>query len=122
MRVAVMENSAYDLFLTRNLKNAQLERATSIEGSYQRFVQENLEALAGLKPRLVTDAGKLPGSRVLDGQSTSVKQSVGTLHGREAGAKYLREFVEDVKASGFVARLIAEYDVRGVSVALPAPT
>ena len=121
VRVAVMEKSAYDLFLTRNLKHAQLQRATSIEGSYQLFVRENLDALAGLKPRLVVDAGKLPGSRVLEGQSTSVKQSIGTLHGREAGAKYLREFTEDVKTSGFVARLIAEYDVRGVSVALPAP-
>ena len=121
VRVAVMEKSAYDLFLTRNLKHAQLQRASSIEGSYQLFVRENLDALAGLKPRLVVDAGKLPGSRVLEGQSTSVKQSIGTLHGREAGAKYLREFTEDVKTSGFVARLIAEYDVRGVSVAPPAP-
>lgn len=119
VRIAVMEKSAYDLFLTRDLKHAQLQRASSIDGSYQLFVGEKLEALAGLKPRLVTDAAKLPGSRVLEGQSTSVKQSIGTLHGRESGAKYLREFVEDAKASGFVARLIAEYDVRGVSVAPP---
>jgi polar amino acid transport system substrate-binding protein len=119
VRVAVTEKSAYDLFLTRDLKHAQLLRASSIDGSFQLFVGEKLEALAGLKPRLVTDAAKLPGSRVLEGQATSVKQSIGTLHGRESGAKYLREFVEDVKASGFVARLIAEYDVRGVSVAPP---
>jgi polar amino acid transport system substrate-binding protein len=121
VRVAVAEKSAYDLFLTRNLKHAQLVRAEGIEGSYQLFVKEKLEALAGLKPRLVTDAEKLPGSRVLDGQCTSVKQSIGTLHGRDAGAKYLREFVEDVKVSGFVARSIAQYGVRGVSVAPAAP-
>ncbi len=121
VRVAVAEKSAYDLFLTRNLKHAQLVRAEGIEGSYQLFVKEKFEALAGLKPRLVTDADKLPGSRVLEGQSTSVKQSIGMPHGRDAGAKYLREFVEDTKASGLVARLIAEYGVRGVSVAPPAP-
>lgn len=121
VRVAVAEQSAYDLFLTRTLKRARLVRTEGIEGSYQLFVRENLEALAGLKPRLVTDAETLPGSRVLEGQATSVKQSIGTLHGREAGATYLREFVEDVKASGLVARLIAEYAVRGVSVAPPAP-
>jgi polar amino acid transport system substrate-binding protein len=122
VRVAVMEKSAYDLFLTRNLKHAQLQRATSIDGSYKLFVHESLDALAGLKPRLVIDAEKLPGSRVLEGQVTAVRQSAGTLHGREAGAKYLCEFIEDVKATGYVARLIAEYGVRGVSVAPPEPT
>ena len=121
VRVAVAEKSAYDLFLTRNLVNAQLLRAEGIEGSYRLFLEEKLEALAGLKPRLVSDAERLPGSRVLDGQCTSVKQSIGTPKGRDAGAKYLREFVEDVKASGFVARSIAKYGVRGVSVAPPAP-
>ncbi|MFN0315697.1 MAG: transporter substrate-binding domain-containing protein [Burkholderiales bacterium] len=117
VRVAVAQQSAYDLYLTRNLKYAQLVRTEGIDGSYDLFIKEKLEALAGLKPRLVTDAEKLPGSRVLEGQTTSVKQSIGTLRGREAGSKYLREFVEDVKASGLVARLIAQYAVRGVSVA-----
>jgi polar amino acid transport system substrate-binding protein len=119
VRVAVMEKSAYDLYLTRVLKHAKLQRASSIDGSYQLFVKEGLDALAGLKPRLVTDAGTLPGSRILEGQVTAVRQSAGTLHGREAGAKYLREFIEDAKSTGFVAGLIAKYDVRGVSVAPP---
>ena len=119
-RVAVMEKSAYDLFLTRYLKHAQLRRATSIDGSYQLFVREKLEALAGLKPRLVSDAEKLPGSRVLDGQITSVKQSAGTLHGRPAGSKYLCDYIEEAKSSELIARLIAQYKVRGVTVAPPA--
>ncbi len=117
VRVAVMERSAYDLYLTNNLKHAQLNRANSLDASYQLFVDEKLHALAGLKPRLVSDAAKLPGSRVLEGQVTSVKQSAGTLHGREAGAQYLNDFIEDAKASGLVARLIESYDVRGVIVA-----
>ena len=120
VRVAVADKSAYDLFLTRNLEHAQLVRTEGIEGSYQLFVKEKLEALAGLKPRLVSDAERLPGSRVLEGQCTSVKQSIGTPKGRDAGAKYLREFVEEVKATGFVAGLIAKNGVRGVSVASPA--
>ncbi|MSQ60066.1 MAG: transporter substrate-binding domain-containing protein [Betaproteobacteria bacterium] len=120
VRVAVARQSAYDLYLTRNLKHAQLVRTEGIDGSYDLFINEKLEVLAGLKPRLVTDAEKLPGSRVMEGQATSVKQSIGTLHGRETGSKYLREFAEDVKASGLVARLIAQYGVRGVSVAPPA--
>jgi polar amino acid transport system substrate-binding protein len=119
VRVAVMEKSAYDLFLTRHLKHAQLQRAPSIDASYQLFVQENLDALAGLKPRLVIDAEKLPGAKVLEGEVTSVKQSAGTLHGRDSGAQYLREFIEQAKSSGLVARLIEHYGVRGVSVAPP---
>lgn len=117
VRIAVMERSAYDLFLTRNLKHAQLQPATSLDKSFELFVGEKLDALAGLKPRLVADAAKLPGSRVLDGQTTSVKQSAGTHQGRDAGSQYLGEFIEDAKASGLVARLIADYEVRGVTVA-----
>ena len=68
---------------------------------------------------LVSQAG--PGSRVLDGRFTGIQQAIGTPKGRDAGARYLREFVEEVKASGLVARLIEKHGVRGVSVAPLAP-
>lgn len=119
VRVAVMERSAYDLYLTNNLKHAQLIHAKSLDASFELFVSEKLDALAGLKPKLVADAAKLAGSRVLEGQVTSVKQSAGTHHGREAGAHYLSEFIEHAKTSGMVARLIESYNVSGVNVALP---
>ena len=121
VRIAVAQKSAYDLFLSRNLKHAQLVRAEGIQGSYDLFIAQKLEVLSGLKPRLVTDAEKLPGSRVLDGQFTAVQQAIGTPKSREAGAKYLREFAEDAKASGLVAEAIARHGVRGVSVAPKAP-
>jgi polar amino acid transport system substrate-binding protein len=117
VRIAVAAKSAYDLFLSRSLKHARLVRAQGIDGSYDLFVAQKLDVLAGLKPRLVTDAGKLPGSRVLDGRFTAVQQSIGSPRGRDAAASYLREFVADVKASGFVARAIERHGVRGVSVA-----
>jgi len=119
VRIAVMERSAYDLYLTNNLQHAQLIHAKSLDASFELFVSEKLDALAGLKPKLVADAKKLAGSRVLDGQVTSVKQSAGTHHGRDAGAAYLREFIEEAKVSGMVARLIENYNVSGVNVALP---
>jgi len=121
VRIAVAQKSAYDLYLSRNLKHAQLLRAEGIQGSYDLFIAQKLEVLSGLKPRLVTDAEKLPGSRVLDGQFTAVQQAIGTPKSREAGAKYLREFAEDAKASGLVAEAIARHGVRGVSVAPKAP-
>lgn len=117
VRIAVAQKSAYDLYLSRNLKHAQLVRAEGIQGSYDLFVAQKLEVLSGLKPRLVTDAEKLPGSRVLEGQFTAVQQAIGTPKSREAGAKYLREFAEEAKASGLVAEAIGRHGVRGVSVA-----
>jgi polar amino acid transport system substrate-binding protein len=113
----VAEKSAYDLYLSRNLRHARLVRAQGIDASYDLFVGEKLEALSGLKPRLVMDAERLPGSRVLEGQFTAIQQSIGTPVGRNAAAKYLREFVEDLKAAGFVAAAIARHGVRGVTVA-----
>jgi len=117
VRIAVSARSAYDLYLTRNLKHAKLERVEGLDASYDLFAREKLEALAGLKPRLVSDAEKLPGSRILDGQITGVQQAVGTKKGRDAGAAYLSQFVEDVKRSGFVAKTIEKHRVRGVTVA-----
>jgi polar amino acid transport system substrate-binding protein len=121
VRVAVSDKSAYDLFLTRNLKRAQLVRAPGVDASVDLFFAEKLDALAGLKPLLVEVAAKQPGARVLDGRFTLVQQAVGAPQGRVAAAKYLREFVEDIKASGFVAKTIEKNGIRGVSVAPPAP-
>ena len=68
----------------------------------------------------MSDAQKLPGSRLLEGQFTAVQQSIGVPKGRSAAAKYLGEFVEDVKRSGLVAKLVEKHGVKGVNVAPPA--
>ena len=116
VRIAVADRSAYDLFLTRTIKNAELVRAQGIDGSYQLFVEKKLDALAGLMPRLVSDAEKLPGARILDGQITGVQQAVGTPKARAAAAQFLGSFVEDLKHSGLVKKIAAEHGVRGVVV------
>lgn len=117
VRVAVSARSAYDLYLSRTLKHATLERVEGLDASYDLFLREKLDALAGLKPRLSSDAEKLPGSRILEGQVTGVQQALGTKKGRDAGAAYLSEFVEEAKRSGLVARIIEKHGVRGVTVA-----
>jgi polar amino acid transport system substrate-binding protein len=117
VRIAVSARSAYDLYLSRTLQHASLARAQGIDASYELFVNERLDALAGLKPRLVSDAEKLPGSRVLEGQVTGVQQAVGTKKTRTAAARYLGDFVNDIKRSGLVAKTIEKHGVRGVSVA-----
>ena len=121
VRIAVSDKSAYELWLSRNIKHATLMRTQGIDASYDLFVNERLEVLSGLRPRLLTDVQKLPGARILDGQFSAVQQAVGTPKAREAGAAFLRTFVEDVKASGVVAEAIKRNNSQGVSVAPPAP-
>ena len=117
VRIAVSDKSAYELWLSRNIKHATLMRTQGIDASYELFIAQKLEVLSGLRPRLLTDVQKLPGARILDGQFTAVQQAIGTPKAREAGARFLRAFVEDVKASGLVAQAISRNAVQGVSVA-----
>ncbi|MBI3514756.1 MAG: transporter substrate-binding domain-containing protein [Proteobacteria bacterium] len=120
VRIAVTARSAYELWLARNIKHATLLRSDSLDAALKQFVDEKLEALAGLRPRLLTDIAKLPGARILDGQFSAVQQAVGTPRKNTAGAKFLAEVVEDVKKSGLVASLIQRHKVVGLSVAPPA--
>jgi polar amino acid transport system substrate-binding protein len=121
IRIAVPTQSAYELYLTRSLKHAKLVHEKGADNAFERFLDDKLDALAGLKPRLVTDRDNLPGSRILDGRFTAVQQAVGTPKGRNDAARYLREFVEEIKAAGVVARAIESNGVRGLTVA-PAST
>jgi polar amino acid transport system substrate-binding protein len=113
VRIAVTARSAYDLWLERNVKNAQLVRSEGGDATFKQFIDDKLDALAGLRPRLLEDAGKLPGSRILDGQFTAVQQAVGTERKNVVGAAYLRDFVDEAKKSGLVARLIERHKVIG---------
>ena len=121
VRIAVTARSAYDLWLERNIKHAELVRT---EGGgdvcFKKFLDDKLEALAGLRPRLLEDLEKLPGGRILEGQFTAVQQAVGTSHSNTAGAAFLRDFVEEAKASGLVAQLIERHGVTGRLSVAPA--
>jgi polar amino acid transport system substrate-binding protein len=119
VRIAISDRSAYDLYLTRELKHAQLVRERG-DAILTRFLSDKLDAMAGLRPGLMKDQAKAPGSRILDGNFTAVQQAAGTPKGRPAGAKYLKEFIEDVKASGLVAKTIEKHNVRGLNVAAKA--
>lgn len=120
VRISVSARSAYDLYLSRTLKHAKLMQVQGIDASWQHFLSEKTDALAGLLPRLVTDVEKLPGSRILPGRFTAIQQAIGTPKGRPEAAKYLRGFAEEAKASGMVAAAIERNRVRGVTVAAPA--
>jgi len=120
IRIAVAARSAYDLYLTRNIQHAELVRVAGLNASYDLFVSDKLDALAGLRPRLMSDVEKLPGARLLDGKFTAVQQAIGTPRDRETGAAFLRDFVEEAKTSGLVGQFIERHQVKGLSVAPPA--
>ena len=121
VRVVVGAGSAYDLFLARSLKQAKIVRAPTSPAVTDLFLAQKLEVAAGVKQQLEADARRLPGLRLLEGRFMVINQAMGTPRAREAGAQYLREFVEEMKASGFVARALARHGVEGASVAPGAP-
>lgn len=113
LRIAVANRAAYDLYLSRSLKNAELCRATGLDGAFELFVGEKLDALAGLKPALLENAGKVPGSRVLEGNFSTVGQAIGTKPQNTALKAFLDAFTAEAKASGLVAALIEKHGVTG---------
>jgi polar amino acid transport system substrate-binding protein len=120
IRVVVGAGSAYDLFLTRELKQATIVRAPTSQAVTDMFVAQKLDVAAGVKQQLEADAVRLPGLRLLDGRFMVINQAMGTPKARAAGGQYLREFVEEMKASGFVAQSLARHRVEGALVAPPA--
>ncbi len=113
VRIAVSDRAAYDLYLTRTLKHAELHRAKGLAGAFELFVTEKLDALAGLVPALKENTKNLPGSRVMDGRYTSVRQAVGTKPENAALKAFVEQFIAEAKQSGLVAELIENHGVRG---------
>jgi polar amino acid transport system substrate-binding protein len=121
VRIAVAARAAYELFLSRTLKHAELVKAEGIEGSFQLFAGGKFDALAGLKPRLMQDQARFPGARILPGRFTAIQQAIATPSNRPQAVAFLKAYAEEIKANGTVARLMARHGVRGLSVAPPAP-
>ena len=120
-RVVVGNGSAYDLYLTRELKAAKLVKAPTSPAVTDVMVAQNIEVAAGVKQQLEADAKRVPGVRLLPGRFMVINQAMGLPKGREAGARYLTGFVEEMKSSGFVAAALARHGIEGAAVAPPAP-
>lgn len=109
VRIATNNNAAFDIWMQRNLKNAErVTASTSPEAVDMFLARRDLDAVAGVRTPLLAAAAKNPGYRVIDGSFATVGQASGVPRNREASARYLREFIEEMKASGFVARALKE--------------
>lgn len=122
VRIASTARAAYDLWLERNIRMATVVRAASTDAAFDAFAADRLDALAGLRPRLVQDQARMPGARILDGNFMTVQQAIGTSRRNVAAQAWLEAFVAEAKASGLVARLIGKHKVAGLSVARDAPS
>jgi polar amino acid transport system substrate-binding protein len=120
VRVAVGRKSAYDLYLSRTLKQARIVRADTSPGAIDLFLQEKLEAAAGVKQMLVRAAKENPAVRVLDGRFMAIEQAMGIPKDREGAVRYLRDFVEEMKASGFVRKSLEKSGQTDAEIAPPA--
>jgi len=121
VRIAVGRASAYELYLSRTLKHATLIRESSGADAFDLFLKDKLDAVAGVKQSLVAFATTRTDMRVIPGRFMQIEQAMGTPRGRAAGVRYLREFVEEMKASGFVADALAKSGQTDAVVAAPSP-
>ena len=121
-RVVVGKGSAYDLFLSRELQHATIVRAPSSQTVVPQYVAQGLDVAAGVRQQLEADLAQHPGHRLLPGRFMVIQQAMGLARSRgEAAFDHLAQFVESMKASGFVAEALRRHGIQGASVA-PAGT
>lgn len=120
LRISVALKSAYDLYLTRVIKNAELVRLATSQAAIDEFLAGKVDVVAGVRQPLDTTAKKVPGLRVIEGSYMSIGQASGVPKGRPNAAKFLHEVIEDAKRSGFVERKLRESGIDDAKVAPPA--
>ncbi len=119
-RISTSGGSAYDLQLSRLIKHATIVRASSGSSAYEQFVDERMDALAGLRPLLLNYLNDLPDARVLEGRFGAVQQAVGTARANATGLAIVAAIVEGARQSGRIAELISRHGVCGLSVSAQA--
>jgi polar amino acid transport system substrate-binding protein len=117
VRIAVGKGAAYDLFLTRTLKQAELFRKDTSAGALDLFTEAGLDATAGVRQPLEDFAKSHVGFRVIAGRFTAIEQAMGTLKGRAGGREFLQIFIEEMKRTGFVASALERSGQHGAAVA-----
>jgi len=118
IRVAVGFNSAYDLFLRREIRSATLVRVPTSPAVVEEFLRQTIDVAAGVRQQLEADAQRFPGLRVLPGRFMVIQQAMGLPSGRDAaGLAYVSDFIEEMKASGFIAAALARHGIEGAAVA-----
>jgi polar amino acid transport system substrate-binding protein len=117
LRISVANKSAYHLYLMRHIKQAELVLYPTSQAAIDAFVAGQVDVVAGVKQPLAATARKVPGLRLIDGAFMSIGQAAGVPVSRPNATRYLRQFIEEAKASGFVARALADSGIHDATVA-----
>ena len=115
VRIAAPAKAGYELYLRRALKNAKLVDSRDLQGSINMINDGKVEAMAALKPMLIESMPKMPEARLLDGRFMTVNHGLSTARGKPAADEFLRQFVQELNASGFIARSIERHGIKGLS-------
>ena len=121
VRIAVQERNAADLFLSRELKSATLQRRAATPAAFAALRAGDADAMAGNRQELAAMMASFPGYRIVDGRFTTIPHAAAVPAGRRAGAAFLASFIEEEKAFGAVKQAIDRSGIQGVVVAPPAP-
>ncbi|HTP62712.1 MAG TPA: transporter substrate-binding domain-containing protein [Burkholderiales bacterium] len=115
VRIAAPAKAGYELYLRTALKNATLVDSKDLQGSINMINDRKAEAMAALKPMLIDSMPKMPDARLLDGRFMTVNHGLSTSRGKSAADAYLKQFVQELNASGFIARSIERHGIKGLS-------
>lgn len=118
--IVVGKGSAYDLYLTREIKRASLLRAPSSQAVVDDFMGGQGNVAAGVKQQLESDAARYTGLRMLPGRFMVINQAIGIPKARSGYEKtniYLSAIITDLKASGFVLDAMKRHGIQGAKVA-----
>lgn len=117
VRIAVGQGAAYDLFLSRHLKQAELVKMSTSAAAIHGFVERDLDAAAGVRQTLQQFTAQNNGYRILDDYFTAIHQAIALPKGRETALRYVSAFIEEMKKNGFVAESLARSGQQGATVA-----
>jgi polar amino acid transport system substrate-binding protein len=113
IRISVTERTAYGLWLDRNIRHASLIRSGTLDEALKAFIEQGLDAIAGLRPRLISDVASIRGARILSGRFMAVQQAIGTPRAKDIALPYLVDFVREALRGGLVSELIRKHQVQG---------
>jgi len=112
IKIAVLERSAYDLWLTENFKNVELIRVNTIEESHQLFREDEVNVLAGLKPKLIEEIKTNDDFQMINSPFTYIKQSIGIKKGAPEILDFLNKFISKLIKEGYVESLLKKHNVQ----------
>ena len=112
IKIAVLERSAYDLWLTENFKNVELIRVNTIEESHQLFRDDKVNVLAGLKPKLIEEIKTNNDFQMINSPFTYIKQSIGIKKGNPEILDFLNKFITNLIKEGYIENLLKKHNVQ----------